>query len=53
MYPGVSLILGMLEHMLCCSTGGTGRESPAAALDPQWEAVVPLQQDEEQEKVHL
>lgn len=39
--------------MLCCSTGGTGRGSPAAALDPRWEAALPLhawQQDEEQQR---
>lgn len=53
MYPGVSLVLGVLEHMLCCSTGGTGRGSPAAALDPRWEAALPLHawhQDEERQR---
>lgn len=35
------LARGVLEHMLCCSTGGTGRDSPAAALDPCWKHPCP------------
>lgn len=34
-------LLGVLEHMLCRTTGGTGRDSPAAALDPRWKKPCP------------
>lgn len=34
-------LLGVLEHMFCRSTGGTGRHSPAAALDPRWKQPCP------------